>query len=49
MERDRKKIEYSPQGTKDCEAMCNREIIFTKDGPIIVCHGCKRIVRKIKR
>lgn len=36
--------EYTPIGKKDCQGVCDREVIVTKDGPIVVCHGCKRIV-----
>ena len=36
--------QFAPQGTKPCEAKCNREIIMTKQGPVIVCFGCNRIV-----
>jgi hypothetical protein len=41
--------EYAPPGTKDCESNCDREVIMTKKGPIIVCHFCKRVVRVIKK
>ena len=36
--------QFAPQGTKNCEAKCNREIVVTKQGPVIVCFGCNRIV-----
>jgi len=41
-----KKIEdnFAPEGTKQCEMKCQRDVLLTKDGPVIVCHGCKRIV-----
>ncbi len=41
-----RKIEddFAPIGTKDCEMKCERGVIMTKEGPVIVCHGCKRIV-----
>ena len=39
-----KTSEFAPIGTKDCEMKCNREAIMTKNGPIVVCHGCNRIV-----
>ncbi len=35
---------YSPIGTKFCESKCDRKVIVTKDGPVIVCNGCMRIV-----
>ena len=41
-----RKIEddFAPVGTKDCEMKCERGVIMTKQGPVIVCKGCKRIV-----
>jgi len=41
-----KKIEdnFAPEGTKQCEMKCQRDVLLTKDGPVIVGHGCKRIV-----
>ena len=36
--------DFAPEGTKECEMKCNRDVIMTKKGPVIVCHGCKRIV-----
>lgn len=39
--------DYAPQGTKDCESNCDREVIMTKGGPVIICHFCERIVREI--
>ncbi len=39
--------DYAPQGTKDCESNCQREVILTKNGPVIICHYCERIVREI--
>jgi hypothetical protein len=39
--------EYSPQGTKDCKSNCDREVIISPKGPVIVCHFCERIVREI--
>jgi hypothetical protein len=41
--------EYAPQGTKDCESNCEREVIMTPKGPIIVCHFCERVVREIRK
>ena len=34
----------APVGTKDCEGKCDRTVIMTKDGPVIACNACKRIV-----
>jgi hypothetical protein len=39
--------DYAPQGTKDCESNCEREVILTPKGPVIVCHFCERVVREI--
>ena len=36
--------DFAPVGQKDCQMKCERGIIMTKNGPVIVCHGCKRIV-----
>lgn len=36
--------DFSPVGVKDCEMKCDRDIIMTKDGPVIICKGCMRIV-----
>lgn len=36
--------DFAPVGKKDCQGVCDREVLMTKDGPMIVCHGCKRIV-----
>lgn len=41
--------DYVPEGTKDCEYNCDREVIMTAKGPIIVCHFCKRVVRELKK
>lgn len=35
---------YAPVGTKDCESQCERKVLMTPDGPVIVCDGCDRIV-----
>jgi hypothetical protein len=35
---------FAPEGTKDCQMKCQRDVIMTEKGPVIVCHGCKRIV-----
>ena len=36
--------DFAPEGTKECEMKCNRDVIMTKKGPVVVCHSCKRIV-----
>ena len=42
----KRKIEddFAPVGTKECEMKCDRDVIMTKQGPVIVCHACKRVV-----
>ena len=35
---------FAPVGTKPCEGKCDREVLLTPTGPIIVCYGCNRIV-----
>ncbi len=35
---------FAKVGTKNCEANCKREVLMTKNGPIVICHGCNRIV-----
>lgn len=46
LNRKPRKIEddFAPEGMKDCEMKCDRAVIMTKEGPVIVCQGCKRIV-----
>ncbi len=36
--------DFSPPMSKDCQGVCDRQVVMTKDGPVIVCHGCMRIV-----
>lgn len=36
--------DYTPVGKKDCQGVCDREVIMVEGGPLIVCHGCERIV-----
>lgn len=44
-ERPRKiEDDFAPVGSKDCEMKCNRAVIMTKKGPVVVCHACNRIV-----
>jgi len=35
---------FSPLGERDCQMKCDREVRMTKEGPVIICHGCKRVV-----
>ncbi len=40
---------FAPVGTKDCMAQCDRKVIITSKGPVVVCYGCERIVRDNRR
>ena len=35
---------FAKFGEKECQMKCDREVLMTKTGPIIICHGCERIV-----
>jgi len=35
---------YTPVGEKDCQGVCDREVLITNSGPIVICNGCKRVV-----
>ncbi len=35
---------FAAEGLKECQMMCERDILMTPDGPVVVCHGCKRVV-----
>jgi hypothetical protein len=35
---------YSPVGTKFCQGICDRDIIYRDKKPIVVCNACKRVV-----
>ncbi len=35
---------YAPVGLKDCESQCDRKVLMTDKGPVIVCDGCNRVV-----
>lgn len=41
-----KKIEdvFAPEGLKECEMKCDRRVVMTETGPVVVCSGCMRIV-----
>ncbi len=43
--------EYDSSPDKECEGRCDRKIIRTDNGPVIVCNSCKRVVmdNRIKR
>jgi hypothetical protein len=36
--------EYTPVGKAFCEGKCDRKPIITKEGMVLVCDGCKRVV-----
>lgn len=36
--------DFAPVMTKDCEGMCERDVVMTKEGPVVVCNACMRIV-----
>lgn len=40
---------YAPVGTKDCEIKCDRNVLMTPEGPVVVCDACNRIVRNNRR
>jgi len=35
---------FAKVGEKHCESKCNRQVILTKEGAVIVCNGCNRIL-----
>jgi hypothetical protein len=35
---------FAPVGTKDCEMKCDRDVLMTRTGPVVICKGCMRIV-----
>jgi hypothetical protein len=36
--------DFAPVGTKECQSKCDREVLMTRKGPVIVCNACKRVV-----
>ena len=30
--------------TRACQGVCDREVLMTKEGPVVVCNGCMRIL-----
>ena len=36
--------DYAPVGTKDCQGICDREVVITDGGPVVICHSCMRVV-----
>lgn len=43
--KDEKDISDYSRGGR-CRAKCDREVVKTPEGPKMVCHGCKRIIRE---
>ena len=39
--------EFAPVGKKDCQGVCKRRPLRTKEGVKIICLGCKRIVMEM--
>jgi hypothetical protein len=35
---------FAKQDEKECQMKCQRDIIMTSKGPVIICNGCNRIV-----
>lgn len=45
MKKQKLKLDFFAKvGEKNCEGKCQREVVVTKDGPLVICHGCYRIV-----
>lgn len=40
----KKLSDYTPVGKKDCESACDREVVMTDNGPVVICNSCMRIV-----
>lgn len=36
--------DFAPIMTRACQGVCDREVLMTKEGPVVVCNGCMRIV-----
>ena len=36
--------DFSPVMTKECQGACDRQVVMTKEGPVIICNVCVRIV-----
>lgn len=35
---------YAPIGKKECMNKCDRQVLMTENGAVIICNGCYRIV-----
>jgi hypothetical protein len=43
--KDKKQIkDFAPMGKKPCEGKCDREVVVTPNGPLVICNACARIV-----
>ena len=40
--------DFAPVGTKECQMKCDRIVLKTKTGPVLVCNGCNRIVMDMR-
>jgi hypothetical protein len=40
--------DFAPVGTKECQMKCDRIVLKTKSGPVLVCNECKRIVMDMR-
>lgn len=41
----KKKIkDFAEIGKKQCEGKCDREVVATPNGPLVICNACVRIV-----
>jgi hypothetical protein len=38
---------FAKLGEKECQMKCDREVLMTKNGPVVVCNGCERIVMEL--
>lgn len=36
--------DFAPIMTRACQGVCDREVLMTKEGPVVVCNGCMRIL-----
>lgn len=36
--------DFAAPGKKACEGKCEREVVMTPDGPLVICNACVRIV-----
>lgn len=42
--KNKRRMEDDYESEGFCQMMCDRKVIMTSNGPVIVCEGCKRIV-----